>query len=405
MKHKLFVYISMLFVLGGCYLSPGMKFSEGTNRSVDGTTKTVNAGGLQYHLRVVPISKKVLYLQNISKNNLRAVANSNAGLASSIYDASYSYRIRAHDILGITLWESTDAVAPALEATDFGQGLTGRVGQGLAGRAQGAQRGSQETVVVVDSEGYIYYPFAGEVYVKNLTASEIRRKMQSAMKEYFDDPKVSVRVSEHNSQFVMVTGQVQKPGRIPVVSQVMTVIDAINESGGMKQEGSWKRATLSRANGQKINIDLQRMYTKGDLAQNHVLRHGDILHVPQIEGSTAYLYSDGAAKPMLLQNNTVSLTEAIGNTGGISSQAANAKQVFVLRREEGRPFEEVTAYHLNARSPAALVLANSFYLKPKDIVYIETDNIVRWNRVVSLLLPSTSAINATSNLSNVGDKQ
>lgn len=395
-KYKPFFYILMLSVLNGCYLSPGMKFSESSNRSIDGTNKIVNAGGLQYHLRVIPVSKKLLYLQDVSRNTLHTAVNNTRSVGGA-YDTSYAYRVKENDILGVTLWESTDAVLPTLGSFEIEAVKT-------ANRAaSGIRKSDAESTVAIDSEGYIYYPFAGELYVKNLTASQIRRKMQNAMKEYFDDPKVSIRILEHNSQFVMVTGQVEKPGRIPVVSQAMTVIDAINESGGLKEEGSWKQATLNRANGQKINVDLHRMYTQGDLAQNHTLRHGDILHVPQVEGSTAYLYADGKAEAMLLQNNTVSLTEAIGNAGGISGSTANAKQIFVLRREKGRPFEEITAYHLNAQSPAALVLANSFYLKPKDIVYIETDSIVRWNRVISLLGPSTGVVSTLDSLSSVGN--
>jgi len=373
----------LLGFISGCSLAPGMHFAE-SDKPVDGAlVRQVNVQGLQYRLRIVPISKKLLYLQNYSRNKANLTTktiNSSRGIFSS----GYAYRVQPNDILGITLWESTDAVLPSVSNLD----LEARPN---AGNARAAQRNTSENSVTVDSDGYIYFPFAGEVHVKGLTASAIRREMQNKMKEYFDDPKISVRVLEHNSQFAMVTGKVGTPGRIPITSRSITVVDAIHSTGGLQDDGSWKHATLTRLNGQKITIDLHKIYTGGNLSQNYRLRHGDILHVPFVEGQTAYLYSDSGAKPMLLQNNTVSLTEAIGDAGGITGEAANSREIFILRKENGRPFDEITAYHINLRSPAALVMANSFFLKPKDIVYIETSNIIRWNRAVSLLLSLQSA--------------
>ena len=36
-----------------------------------------------------------------------------------------------------------------------------------------------------------------------------------------------------------------------------------------------------------------------------------------------------------------------------------------------------------------LVLGKKFLLKPKDIIFIPPTKLVKWNRVISLLLPQT----------------
>lgn len=38
-----------------------------------------------------------------------------------------------------------------------------------------------------------------------------------------------------------------------------------------------------------------------------------------------------------------------------------------------------------------MVLANQFQLKPKDIVYVDGNALVRFSRVLSLLLPAINA--------------
>jgi polysaccharide export outer membrane protein len=48
-------------------------------------------------------------------------------------------------------------------------------------------------------------------------------------------------------------------------------------------------------------------------------------------------------------------------------------------------------YHLDATSPVSMVLANQFELQPKDVVYVGQGGLVRFNRVLNLLLPAINA--------------
>ena len=49
-------------------------------------------------------------------------------------------------------------------------------------------------------------------------------------------------------------------------------------------------------------------------------------------------------------------------------------------------------FHLDAYNPVAMVMADRFALQPRDVVYVDAGTLVRWNRVVNLLLPTTSLL-------------
>jgi len=306
--------------LAACGLAPGMKFNK--RASSPYKASIIQQG--QYKIRIVPISRKLIHLQNLNQ----ARRGSLQGHAKGILHANYTYRVGSGDVLSIKLWEDANL------SNNTGTGGTNTRG----------------TETVVDSKGYIYFPYAGEVYVKGSSAPEIRRKIHNKMLKYFDSPKITVLLKEYNSQYAMVTGQVNNPGRLAITSQPLTVFSAIyrtysTSSGGALPTGRWKNATLTRANGSVQNVNLVKLISEGDFSQDYTLRHGDRLHVPLSVGEKVFLLGGGvSAKTFALQNTETSLSDALGSVGGVSDNG-NAKAVYVFRREVGRPANEVTAYN------------------------------------------------------------
>jgi polysaccharide export outer membrane protein len=92
------------------------------------------------------------------------------------------------------------------------------------------------------------------------------------------------------------------------------------------------------------------------------------------------------------RNGRLTLNEALGDSGGVSPVSGDPRQIFVIRAANQAQPE---IYHLDAHSPTAYALAEGFELQARDVVYVDPAPLVRWNRVISLILPSAIAVNTS----------
>jgi polysaccharide export outer membrane protein len=89
-----------------------------------------------------------------------------------------------------------------------------------------------------------------------------------------------------------------------------------------------------------------------------------------------------------MKDGKLSLGEALSQAGSVSSNSADAKELYVIR---GGPGIKPQIWHLDATSPVSMLLANQFELEPKDVVYVDSSGLVRFSRVLNLLLPLVNA--------------
>lgn len=87
----------------------------------------------------------------------------------------------------------------------------------------------------------------------------------------------------------------------------------------------------------------------------------------------------------------------MGEAGGLNATSGDPRQIYVVRSAAK---EQAKIYHLDASAPMAYALAEGFELKSHDVVYVDPVPLVRWNRVISLILPSAQAVNVTRDAVN-----
>jgi polysaccharide export outer membrane protein len=135
--------------------------------------------------------------------------------------------------------------------------------------------------------------------------------------------------------------------------------------------------------------------TMGNRIDQIVLKNGDALHVPNSKEEPVYMLGE-LVKPgtMPLVHGSLSLAQAIAEAGGIQSLSADARSIYVIRQT--KVANAVDVFHLDARNPTTMVLADRFRLNPHDIVYVDAGTLVRFGRVMNLLLPTVQTVTSTA---------
>jgi polysaccharide biosynthesis/export protein len=99
--------------------------------------------------------------------------------------------------------------------------------------------------VPVRPDGYISLPLAGEILAAGKTAVELEAVIKQKLAPFFQEPRVTVIVSEVNSPRVYVTGEVARPGAYPLRGRV-SVLQAIALAGGFSDFANSRRIVVLR---------------------------------------------------------------------------------------------------------------------------------------------------------------
>jgi protein involved in polysaccharide export with SLBB domain len=87
--------------------------------------------------------------------------------------------------------------------------------------------------VRVSSEGAIELPVVGTIQVAGLTESQFSAVLRQRLSKFVKDPEVDIFVKQYFSREVAVVGGVAKPGLYNLNSSSDTLLDMINQAGGL----------------------------------------------------------------------------------------------------------------------------------------------------------------------------
>lgn len=279
--------------------------------------------------------------------------------------SDYEYTVGIGDVLSIVVYDHPELTIPT-----------------------GGERSAVEAGNIVRSDGTIFYPFIGRVNVEGKTTEEIRVQLTRGLADFLTEPQIDVFIAAYNSKRFHVTGAVSSPGSVPVTNVPMTILDAVTEVGGPTDNAFWHEMLLFR-NGTEEQLSLYSLLSEGDQRQNRLLRDGDLLHFPSADNQGVAMLGQVRSPGNLRMNRErLSLTDALSRAGGVNEQTAEPSGIFVLRRNAPGEEKLATVYQLDISNAIAFAMASNFQLEPKDVVYVTTAPIARWNRVISLLLPS-----------------
>lgn len=134
--------------------------------------------------------------------------------------------------------------------------------------------------VTVRPDGKISLPLLDEVQAAGRTPAELRAHLAHESRRFFENPSVTVIVSQIGSRKVFITGQVAKPGPY-IIAAPTTVLQLIAMAGGLKDFADSRNIMiLRRENGRTGRYLFNYTDIRRNLRQNIELAPGDTVVVP-----------------------------------------------------------------------------------------------------------------------------
>jgi polysaccharide export outer membrane protein len=202
-------------------------------------------------------AKNLVYFQNLQKDTVLL----------TVVDNNFELKIRKNDLLyvGIT---SPDPVSTLVFNAPQGPATSG---------AQPGNSSSNTIGYLVDQEGNIILYKLGFIHVEGLTRQELKLRLEKDLSPYLKDVVVTVRFLNNH---VTVLGEVSKPQVIPMVTEKMSLLEALGMSGdviitGRKDNVLVIRETPSGKQIKRLNLTDKSIFN----SPYYYLKPDDVVYV------------------------------------------------------------------------------------------------------------------------------
>ena len=135
----------------------------------------------------------------------------------------------------------------------------------------------------VRPDGKIALPLVGELQAGGLTPARLQFVITQKLRDFINDPQVTVVVEQMNSRQFTVMGEVLHPGSFPL-THTTRVMDALAIAGGFRDFAKVKKIYIIRRTAQggtqMIPFNYREVVHGHKLAQDIELQAGDTVVVP-----------------------------------------------------------------------------------------------------------------------------
>jgi polysaccharide export outer membrane protein len=269
------------------------------------------------------------------------------------------------------------------------------------------ERVSVLSEVQVDGQGFIFVPYAGRVRAAGQTPEGLRRMITQELDTQTPDPQVSVQRVTGNGATVSVQGATGLNGVYPIERPTRNLSAMLARAGGVSIAPEVALVRVTRG-GYSGKVRLQDLYANPNL--DIALRNGDKIVVERDTRAFVALGATGTQSRVPFESEALSAIEAIAIVGGLNTNLADPKGVFVFRNEPAQIANAVLGrsdlrgdqrmvYVLDLTQPTGIFEARDFIVRDGDTVFVTEAPYVQWQKTLSVITGTTSA---AESLSSVG---
>jgi polysaccharide biosynthesis/export protein len=406
--------------LTGCAIAPG-PFLDTDRLDLTPSPDSVAQANVKYHVQPIDVTYFETH-PRLSDESITSVCP----LTCLTKDTRklYAYHIGVNDQVSVTVWDHPEfssagiggtgaAGMPPLPAAGTGSTVAGGAPVSATGSTSGVEAGG--VTVRVANDGTIFFPRVGRVQAVGKTAQELQAALTKGLSKTIRNPQLDVRVSGFYSKQVQVTGDLKQPSSQPITDVPLSVMDAINRSGGANPDADLQNVGITR-DGHRYAVDVAALLDRGDIQQNVLLQDDDLIDVPDRSKSRVFVLGE-LSKPQTVPMNRgrLTLADALANANSIDPRSADPRQIYVIRAPEqqlakggmlktaalttanggmapaARPLD-LNVYKLDMTQVDALMLMTQFELHPRDVVYVQVASAARFNRVLEQITPTIQTL-------------
>lgn len=212
----------------------------------------------------------------------------------------------------------------------------------------------------ISEAGTISYPLLGTVKIGGLSIADAENKIAKGLKDgnFLKQPQVSILLITAAANQVTVLGQVNRPGRYPLISGSQRLSEIMGSAGGILAGVGSDVVVVSGSRAGKAfrkEIDFPKVFASRGSEEDFLLENGDTIWVDRAPQIFMYGEVQRPGAQVLLRDTT--LLQALASAGGLTLRGTQ-RGIRVHRRDEAG---EVKIIQLDVNDK----------LLPNDIIYVK----------------------------------
>jgi len=176
----------------------------------------------------------------------------------------------------------------------------------------------------IKRDGSINIPDIGKLNLSGLSLNKAYEIINQSISDAYIGAKVFVTLKNIRDIQVLISGSSYSPG-IYTLNGNSNVLHALNMSGGIADDGSYREILLKRDGIVIQKIDLYDFFVKGIFSVNHKLRSGDVIFVNSV--NSLVRISGGVKKPGLYELVKNESLESLLDIAGGFNELANTSDI------------------------------------------------------------------------------